>query len=787
MADTHKDSIDSYYQIPDDAPPAGSQDIEVVELIDVATGLPLVDAATEDQLAGVVKDSTVLATDGVCTPIVIATDRSIVVDVTNRQQSEVDTSLLGIPRSETALVLFDTVNIYGVNPKEWQQVRDYTYREDPSEYTFDGSYGYYTRHLAAESAIQAYAFPPQKSFTYSFDDGSGKYPGGYTDGVMWAHWESKRAFRYQPGRVSGFTLGVRMSTTSDHSGEVIQWGCRNKYGDGYYFQLERGSDLYIVRTSPDLGTAKIARADWNGDKLLVGQGSTGWGLDLSRVTMFKIEFSWYGAVGAQFLAYVPVSNDEARWVRLHYFRAENLNTVPSLRSAYLRLYTSVSTTAGTTKPAFINLYGSSVYIDGGDKGTVTLGTAALESPKDIDTNSRSLLGIYVKDKINNVDNQKGIYPVSLAAYASVPARFDLVLRSSTCAGVQYGYGAGTSLSRGQSNAIAVTRTGIRTLQINSGTFPDITNELTGSTTTYRTGRRVRVTGTNIFDTHVTAINQDRTVITVDRDLPAGSYNIRLARMNAFAVQDDIISNGTTSGAILRRDDGGYWRIGLWPQASGAYDSTKTVVWGASSTSRLAYNKQGVVIGENRYPSPWYCNESTSFSIAIGASSYTITFGGTTYEGTGTNPFPIALVVEMMDGATISDVTVHQGSITTVGSGSSIAITAFDTLSDLTESSTAAGGTGYVAHKFEDALSDPLSGVLVDRQGTKVISTANRVATFFLGADETKQFDLSNVFGPDKMFITRDDNSTNTKTSLFVVATSRGGAGIASATLNWEEQ
>jgi hypothetical protein len=34
-------------------------------------------------------------------------------------QSEVEVSLLGIPRSETALNLFDTVNIYGVNDKEW--------------------------------------------------------------------------------------------------------------------------------------------------------------------------------------------------------------------------------------------------------------------------------------------------------------------------------------------------------------------------------------------------------------------------------------------------------------------------------------------------------------------------------------------------------------------------------------------------------------------------------------------------------------------------------------------
>jgi hypothetical protein len=69
-----------------------------------------------------------------------------------------------------------------------------------------------------------------------------------------------------------------MSTQSDYDGEVIQWGCRNSYGDGYFFQLEKGTDLYIVRTSPDLGTLKVPREEWNGDKLQVGEGITGWGL-----------------------------------------------------------------------------------------------------------------------------------------------------------------------------------------------------------------------------------------------------------------------------------------------------------------------------------------------------------------------------------------------------------------------------------------------------------------------------------------------------------------------------
>ena len=98
-------------------------------------------------------------------------------------------------------------------------------------------------------------------------------------------------------------------------------------------------------------------------------------VDFSKVTMWKIDFSWYGAVGALFLCYVPVSNGEARWVRVHHMRASNQLDVASLGNATLPItyltHSGLSSGLPDGKSTLVK-YGASYYIDGGDKGTVKL-------------------------------------------------------------------------------------------------------------------------------------------------------------------------------------------------------------------------------------------------------------------------------------------------------------------------------------------------------------------------------------------------------------------------------
>jgi hypothetical protein len=163
-----------------------------------------------------------------------------------------------------------------------------------------------------------------------------------------------------------------------------------------------------------------------------------WDLDPTKVTMYKIEFSWYGAVGATFLAYVPVSNGEARWVRVHHLRASNQLKVASLGNATLPITYMVYGGGSTNRYGYDNAdrlsntasgygsfseqlvkYGASYYIDGGDRGTVRLFSYASETLKEI---GGSKYLIQVSSNPNLFDNAATqLLPSPGTTYVNAPA------------------------------------------------------------------------------------------------------------------------------------------------------------------------------------------------------------------------------------------------------------------------------------------------------------------------------------------------------------------------------
>lgn len=298
---------------------------------------------------------------------------------------------------------------------------------------------------------------------------------GYSDSQLrYSALQSRRVFRYQPGRISGFTFGVR-SSVEPKTGVIIEWGITNPT-DQYVFRIDAGQ-LSIVRRSTvaleqdvldrnglkqddqvrltsgnpyddeQYWTINIPRDKFNGDPLN-GNGPSGWNIKPDQVTMYKIEFGWYGAIGARFYAYIPSGNGEARWVTIHTLVIENSLGVPCLQDSYFRLRYSlnVSNTGEIREPQFIYKYGSSYYIDGGDEGTSQIFTASTLQKTILPTSSRSLIGITPKKEITsssgiNIPNKKLIIP-TVANFTSDSLAKIEVVTCKACPGFGHVYTPG---------------------------------------------------------------------------------------------------------------------------------------------------------------------------------------------------------------------------------------------------------------------------------------------------------------------------------------------------------
>jgi len=148
--------------------------------------------------------------------------------------------------------------------------------------------------------------------------------------------------------------------------------------------VTRWSDVSTANVDPTiLGTKRPGDpVELDGDTLT---SQSAYDIDFSKVTMWKVDFSWYGAVGALFLCYVPVSSGEARWVRVHHMRASNQLDVASLGNATLPItyLTHGGLENGLSNGNRLVKYGASYYIDGGDKGTVKLLSKSTDYPKPV--------------------------------------------------------------------------------------------------------------------------------------------------------------------------------------------------------------------------------------------------------------------------------------------------------------------------------------------------------------------------------------------------------------------
>ena len=372
---------------------------------------------------------------------------------------------------------------------------------------------------------------------------SGNTRPGYSTGLnRFSTIQSRRVFRYQPGRISGFTFGSRAST-EPVPGMFNEWGVANKT-DQYMFKIYAGqlsiirrstiplSNSVLVRNGLDPSTTlsvningtsyetvqpeipsgdpfddqkywtvEIPRDKFNGDPLN-GNGPSGYTVRPEKVTMWKIEFGWYGAIGARFYAYIPSGSGEARWIVVHTLVIENSLFGPCLRDSYFRFKYSVNVqdTANIRTPQYLYKYGASYYIDGGDEGTSEqFSTSTGLQPKQINrTSEAALIGIKPKDVILNstgveIANRKLIIPTKMSMSSDSLAEIK-VKTCKACPGFGHVFTPGVGTT--------VTGRNMR-IQFDSG------NQITGiGSDVYFTENDIgaKIIAPSLFNAYITAVD-----------------------------------------------------------------------------------------------------------------------------------------------------------------------------------------------------------------------------------------------------------------------------------------
>ena len=235
-------------------------------------------------------------------------------------------------------------------------------------------------------------------FPYKYFDKDGLNPEGYIDTTL--------------ATTATATLEAQISLVNDFYKHWINQNVKKDFWNVYEYRVPRSrfSGDRLDNLTDNLLYSDVTANNRAGSNVIDSATNTLqtdtsiWNLEFDKVTMYKIEFSWYGAVGALFLAYVPVGAGEARWVRVHHLRASNQLKGSSLGNATLPITYMVygggsgngnSSALANTKFGYstdthnetanriggfgygsasqhIVKYGASYYIDGGDRGTVKL-------------------------------------------------------------------------------------------------------------------------------------------------------------------------------------------------------------------------------------------------------------------------------------------------------------------------------------------------------------------------------------------------------------------------------
>jgi hypothetical protein len=403
-------------------------------------------------------------------PVVVASDQSPIPILDNLSApSQVRDDLLGIPRVQTPLAIFDDTNLIDIDENIWAK----------SQQTTGGARVTQINHLLQQSAAEILITPAAAN--------------GNIASLI-----TKQAFPYQTGRITSASFGISMSRDTNTNiefgmfdgidgymlrvvGDELYYIRRTSSGErpkdhlnGYTAQgtdpvtftvdaavmaaqpsrTDSGTIYKLVSSSPTVMEEIVHRRYWNGDTMVGAAGSLLIGaadptsvhrLSLTNLVMVRIEYGWYGGTGSRLLFYVPVDANlpagetvkTARWVIAHNLNCSDRIPYPSLGNPTLPMQFRVEKTGTLSANAYLRKFGAQISIDGGDYSKLSIYSQDGAKVTGVGTTTfKPLLALRIKENITNSQgetkrNLMRVFPLLLSMVSSHRGQFILVKNPTT--------------------------------------------------------------------------------------------------------------------------------------------------------------------------------------------------------------------------------------------------------------------------------------------------------------------------------------------------------------------
>ena len=403
-------------------------------------------------------------------PVVVASDQSPVPILDNLSApSQVRDDLLGIPRVQTPLAIFDDVNLIDIDPDIWAT----------TEVSSGGTRVTQVNHISQQSSAEVLLTPSAAN--------------GNVASLI-----TKQAFPYQTGRIVSTSFGVSLSRDSSARMEFGMFDASDGYllrvqGDSLFYvrrtssgerpkdhlngytaqgvdpttftvdsavmaaqpnRTDEGTIYSLVSSSPTVMEEIVPRSRWNGDRMVGENGDSRIGesdtnslhdLSLTNLCMVRIEYGWYGGTGSRLLFYVPVDANlasgetakNARWIIAHNLNCSDRIPYPSLGNPTLPMHFRAEKTGALSANSYLRKYGAQISIDGGDYSKLSIFSKDGAKVTGVGTGTVTpLLAVRIKENITNNQgvikrNLMRVFPLVLSMVSSHRAQFLLIKNPET--------------------------------------------------------------------------------------------------------------------------------------------------------------------------------------------------------------------------------------------------------------------------------------------------------------------------------------------------------------------